>query len=129
MVPSAGFDPAFRAYRARALATSAHFPKSALHSRDTVSRTSESYGHSQTYDSSAAFDLKSLGSTRSTWCRDFRSAALDDKGKVVRLAGNDPAASAMSKRRSAYELKTRGTPSVDRTRSVSVCKTDALPLS
>jgi hypothetical protein len=39
---------------------SAHFPKSALHRRDTFSRTSESYGHQKIRDSRAAFDLKSL---------------------------------------------------------------------
>src|SRR5215472_4466177 len=39
---------------------SGHFPKSALHRRNTFSRTSESYGHRQIHDSSAALDLKSL---------------------------------------------------------------------
>src|SRR5262249_18357041 len=39
---------------------SAHFPTSALHRRDTFSRTSESHGLQQIYNSSAAFDLKSL---------------------------------------------------------------------
>src|SRR5262249_17695011 len=39
---------------------SAHFPKSALHRPNTFSRTSESHGHQQIHDSSAAFNLKSL---------------------------------------------------------------------
>jgi len=40
--------------------TGAHVPKSAPHRRNIFSRTPESYGHQQIYDSSAAFDLKSL---------------------------------------------------------------------
>jgi len=35
--------------------TSAHFPKFVLHLRTHLSRTSESYGHWQIYNSSAAF--------------------------------------------------------------------------
>src|ERR1700730_13632235 len=41
-----------------------------------LSRTSESHGHEQTYNSSAAFDLKFLNEICGTHCRNFKSAAL-----------------------------------------------------
>src|SRR5689334_19412650 len=45
--------------------------------------------------------------------------------ELVRRGGNDPPASATSRRRSAAELTTRGAPSRIRTPVMSVCKTDA----
>ena len=43
---------------------------------EPLSRTSESKGHKQIHDSSAAFDLKFLIGTRGNLCRNFKSAAL-----------------------------------------------------
>jgi len=44
--------------------TSGRFPKFVLHLPRDRSRTSESHGHWQIYDSSAAFDPKSLSPVR-----------------------------------------------------------------
>jgi hypothetical protein len=60
--------------------TGAHFPKSALHRHNTFLRTSESYGHQQIYDSSAAFDPKSL------------KPILQRESQGLRIGGTAPAA-------------------------------------
>ncbi|HEY1979597.1 MAG TPA: hypothetical protein VGH13_05890, partial [Xanthobacteraceae bacterium] len=86
----------------------AHFPKAAPHRRDTFSRPSESYGHQQIHDSSAAFDLKSLnrilprvsqglqiGGTSRLRCVDFHLRPSNT------WASNENAASTAIKRRSA----------------------------
>ena len=45
-------------------------------------RTSESHGHRQTYDSSAAFRFEVPGPFLGLRCRDFKSAALGYRGKA-----------------------------------------------
>ena len=81
-------------------AASAHFPKSALHRRNTFSRTSESYGHWQIYNSSAVFDLKSLNPILPRVCQGLQIGGTSEH-RLIRK--ND--AAAFSGRRISCQAK------------------------
>src|SRR5437870_12327278 len=57
--------------------TSAPFPKVRDTSQHTLTRTSETKGHWQLYDSSAAFRFCVPNRVCCRWCRNVKSAALE----------------------------------------------------
>src|SRR5258705_2918820 len=57
-------------------ATSAPFPKFVITPQHILTRTSETKGHEQLNDSSAAFRFEGPNRVCCRWCRTFKSAAL-----------------------------------------------------